>query len=154
MSNRTAHTEPASKARILVVDDDDIVRGLHEAVLSLAGYETQSAENGEEALAMLGLGKFDLLVTDCNMPKLDGISLVRALRAGGSRIRVMMVSGSLMERDLPADLVHEIAVAIPKPARMCELINGVACALRAQVGEPAKESIAAIFHTATRNTRQ
>ncbi len=88
------------------------------------------------------------------MPKLDGISLVRALRAGGSRIRVMMVSGSLMERDLPADLVHEIAVAIPKPARMCELINGVACALRAQAGEPAKESIAAIFHTATRNTLQ
>jgi two-component system, NarL family, capsular synthesis sensor histidine kinase RcsC len=134
--------------RVLVVDDDDIVRGLHEAVLSLAGYVTESATNGEEALVMLAVGQFDLMVTDCNMPKLDGIGLIRTLRASGSKMPVVMISGSLMVRDLPSDVADEVAVALPKPARMSEIINGVAHAMRStQALAPSKVQIADVFPT-------
>jgi CheY-like chemotaxis protein len=123
-------------ARILVVDDDDILRGVNEAVLSLAGYGTDSAADGEEALAMLAIGDFDLVLTDCNMPRLDGIGLVRAMRAAGNRTPIMMVSGSLAgDGKLPEDVHREVTVALPKPLRTLELLAGVARALAA--GSPA-----------------
>jgi CheY-like chemotaxis protein len=119
------------EARILIVDDDDILRGVHEAILSLAGYGTDSAADGEEALAMLATGDFDLVLTDCNMPRLDGLGLVRAMRAAGYRIPVLMVSGSLAGgSELPADVRREVAVALAKPVRSLQLIEGVARALR------------------------
>jgi two-component system response regulator FlrC len=118
-------------ARILIVDDDDILRRVHETVLSLAGYGTNSAADGEEALAMLAAGDFDLVLTDGNMPRLDGHGLVRAIRASGNQIPVMMVSGSLASgAKLPPDLRREIAVALPKPVRTLDLLEGVARALR------------------------
>jgi CheY-like chemotaxis protein len=119
-------------ARILVVDDDDILRGVNEAVLSLAGYGTGGAADGEEALAMLAIGDFDLVLTDCNMPRLDGMGLVRAMRAAGNRTPIMMVSGSLAGGgELPEDVRREVAVALPKPVRTLELLAGVARALDA-----------------------
>lgn len=134
MSNRTEHHE-ARKAtpcenipntRILIVDDDDVIRGLFEAVLSHAGYGTESVTNGEEALDMLATAEFDLVLTDRNMPVLDGVGLVRTLRAAGSRIPVMMVSGSLANGGvLPEDIRNEIAVALPKPATASELLAGI-----------------------------
>jgi CheY-like chemotaxis protein len=127
----TALDEAITDARILVVDDDDILRGVHEAVLSLAGYGTNSAADGEEALAILATGDFDLVLTDCNMPRMDGLGLVRAIRAAGNQIPVMMVSGSLAgEGELPPDVRREVAVALPKPVRSLDLLEGVARALR------------------------
>ncbi len=134
MSNRTeyhqarnaAPCESIPSSRILIVDDDDIIRGLFEAVLSRAGYGTESVTNGEEALVMLATAEFDLVLTDRNMPVLDGVGLIRTLRAAGSRIPVMMVSGSLANNGgLPADVRDEIAVALPKPASVSELLAGV-----------------------------
>lgn len=139
MSNRTTAQETRNLTsdksdpgpRILIVDDDAVLSGLHEAVLSLAGYGTESVCNGEEALVMLALADFDLVLTDRNMPVLDGVELVRKLRAGGSRIPVMMVSGSLANGDeLPADIRDEVAVALPKPSRLSELLFGIALSLR------------------------
>jgi CheY-like chemotaxis protein len=127
----TTLDDVVADARILVVDDDDILRGVNEAVLSLAGYGTGGAADGEEALAMLAIGDFDLVLTDCNMPRIDGLGLVRAMRAAGNRTPIMMVSGSLAGSDLPEDVRREVVVALPKPVRTLELLAGVARALGA-----------------------
>jgi CheY-like chemotaxis protein len=138
MSNRTAPhelhvttlNETTHDAHILVVDDDDILRGILESILIDAGYRTDSADDGMEALTMLATGHFDLVLTDGNMPRLDGFGLIRALRASGSRIPVMMVSASLAgDAELPADVRDEVAVALPKPAMPRELLAGIASAL-------------------------
>jgi CheY-like chemotaxis protein len=135
----TAHDDAIPDARILIVDDDDILRGVNEAVLSLAGYGTDGAADGEEALAMLATCDFDLVLTDCNMPRLDGLGLVRAMRAAGSQIPVMMVSGSLAgDGKLPDDVRREVSVALPKPVRSLELLAGVARALQAKPGTQLK----------------
>jgi CheY-like chemotaxis protein len=126
MSYRTIQPD----ARILIVEDDDILRGLHEAVLSLAGYGTDSAAVGEEALGILAASDFDLVLTDRNMPRLDGVELIRAIRANGNLIPIMMVSGSLADGGkLPDDVAREVIVALPKPVRSLELVAGVARAL-------------------------
>ncbi|PLX81407.1 MAG: two-component system response regulator [Desulfuromonas sp.] len=66
--------------RILTVDDSPTVRTLLNSTLSDAGYDVAEAENGEQALRMIGEDQFDMLVTDLNMPKVDGIQLIEEVR--------------------------------------------------------------------------
>ncbi|MDT8445439.1 MAG: response regulator [bacterium] len=70
--------------RILTVDDSASVRQMVQFTLSSAGYEVQEAVDGQDALSKLGNGPYDLVLTDLNMPNMDGISLIKALRAESS----------------------------------------------------------------------
>ncbi len=70
-----------AKGRVLVVDDDQTNRWLTRRQLEVLGLTVDAAENGEAALQMLHAGRFDLLVTDCHMPRMDGVALTRAVRA-------------------------------------------------------------------------
>ena len=69
------------KKRILLCDDERHILRAVEFIFQRAGYEVQCATNGQEALEMIAAGQPDILVTDCQMPCLDGIGLVRALRS-------------------------------------------------------------------------
>ncbi len=126
--------------RILIVDDDETLTEFHEAILTFAGYDTENAANGEDALVMLATGRFDLVVTDRTMPRLDGCGLIRALRKAGSRIPVMMISACVGIDELPDDVCREIAVALPKPAPISGVLAAVAYALHEQAA-PAKEHL-------------
>lgn len=65
---------------ILVVDDTRSMRKMVAAVLAGAGYEVAEAGDGAEAFELARARQFDLVVTDHNMPRMDGVTLVRALR--------------------------------------------------------------------------
>jgi two-component system chemotaxis response regulator CheY len=65
---------------ILVVDDTRSMRKMVAAVLAGAGYEVAEAGDGVEALELAATRQFDLVVTDHNMPRMDGVTLVRELR--------------------------------------------------------------------------
>jgi two-component system chemotaxis response regulator CheY len=67
---------------ILTVDDSASVRQMVSFTLKTAGYDVLEAADGEEALARLA-GPVHLIITDLNMPRLDGIELIRRIRAGG-----------------------------------------------------------------------
>jgi two-component system chemotaxis response regulator CheY len=68
---------------ILVVDDTRSMRKMVAAVLTGAGYEVSEAGDGVEALELAQSRRFDLVVTDHNMPRMDGVTLVRELRQLG-----------------------------------------------------------------------
>ena len=68
-------------ARILAVDDSAAMRQMVGITLSGAGHQVQQAADGAEALRIAERERFDLVITDVNMPKMDGITLVRELRA-------------------------------------------------------------------------
>jgi two-component system chemotaxis response regulator CheY len=65
---------------ILVVDDTRSMRKMVSAVLAGAGYDVAEAGDGVEALQLAQARQFDLVVTDHNMPRMDGVTLVRELR--------------------------------------------------------------------------
>jgi two-component system, chemotaxis family, chemotaxis protein CheY len=65
---------------ILVVDDTRSMRKMVTAVLETAGYKVEEAVDGVEALELARQHVYDLVVTDQNMPRMDGISLIRELR--------------------------------------------------------------------------
>lgn len=81
-ATRTVSTlESARRQRLLIVDDSMTTISLERALLEDAGFEVEVALNGVQALDQLKAGPFDLVLTDVQMPELDGIGLTRAIRA-------------------------------------------------------------------------
>ncbi|QNM97542.1 hybrid sensor histidine kinase/response regulator [Chitinimonas koreensis] len=85
---------PKRQPRILVADDSFTSRGLLRALLETAGYQVQTVNDGLEAWNALRQGEFDLLVSDIEMPRMDGFSLTARLRAdrGLAELPVVLVT--------------------------------------------------------------
>lgn len=107
----TAMFEPASRVAkpaapvrqlsVMVVDDALMVRELQRSILERGGYGVRTASDGAEALALLAEKPVDLVVTDVEMPNLDGLMLIRGIRAHPrlSNIPVLIVSSHASEED-------------------------------------------------------
>ncbi|MBI1805050.1 MAG: response regulator [Ignavibacteriae bacterium] len=79
--------------RILIVDDEDDLRELLSHVLSTQGYEIQSASNGEEAIAALQRGSYDLALLDIQMPKMNGIQVLQFINKNAPSTKAIMLTG-------------------------------------------------------------
>src|SRR5689334_24312032 len=81
---------------ILIVDDEEPIRQVLSEVLGGNGYVVRTAADGEEALRELSANDYDAVVTDVRMPRMDGLSLVRAIQqvAPESTVIVMSAYGS------------------------------------------------------------
>jgi len=77
----TASANTTPKWRVLLTDDEPVQRMLIGRMLSRAGYEVVMAEDGQQALQMMQQGEYCLLITDWEMPNLDGIGLCRSIRS-------------------------------------------------------------------------
>jgi two-component system chemotaxis response regulator CheY len=114
--------------RILVVDDAATVRMYHRKLLGDAGWHTDEAINGVEALERVHAqdadAPFDLYVVDINMPRMDGYSFVRELRKLDTRHQapVMMVSTEARSQDASAAYDAGANCYLVKPARPAELV--------------------------------
>ena len=84
--------EPA-KARILVVDDEDQVVAIFRDLLTQQGYDVVSSDNGDDAIAKVTSEKFDLVLTDINLPGVDGLEVVRAAKAADKDTVVILITG-------------------------------------------------------------
>lgn len=65
--------------KILVIDDNLFIREVYEDILNQEGYDVDSASDGEEGLQKLQKGGYDLTLLDVNMPKLDGLGILKSL---------------------------------------------------------------------------
>jgi two-component system response regulator MprA len=78
--------------RILVVDDDRSLRDALRRALTLAGYEIDLAESGQEGLSRIAASEPDAVVLDVGMPGIDGLDVCRRLRSAGNRVPVLMLT--------------------------------------------------------------
>lgn len=78
---------------ILVVDDNEDIRETVGVILSGSGYRCESAKNGVEAMQRVRQARFDAVVTDLEMPEMDGIALTREIRQHFSSLPVMIMTG-------------------------------------------------------------
>jgi two-component system chemotaxis response regulator CheY len=80
--------------KVLVVDDSGVMRKIIARSLSALGVESiEEASDGKDALETFGDGSgFDLVITDWNMPEMDGLELTKALRGQGATLPIMMVT--------------------------------------------------------------
>ena len=118
-------------ARILIAEDDDIIRELAVRALSEDGHELTVTANGAAALVALGRqgGAFDLLLTDVKMPKVDGIAL--ALEAGRLHpdIAIMLMTGYADQRERAHGLDALVHDVITKPFTVDQIKDAVREAL-------------------------
>lgn len=76
----SAQSASSSQVRVLTVDDSASMRALLRAALTSSGFEVEQAEDGQEALEWLATNEVDVVLTDINMPRLDGFGLIEKLR--------------------------------------------------------------------------
>jgi DNA-binding NtrC family response regulator len=81
------------KKRILVVDDDDLLRDVLRHTLTLKGYETSTACDGKEALRIVAVQPIDLVLTDLMMPGKEGIETIVELVRKHPRVKIIAMSG-------------------------------------------------------------
>jgi DNA-binding NtrC family response regulator len=112
-------------ARILVLDDDRDLRELYQAVLGQNGYQVEAAADGQTGWAMLQARRFDLLITDHEMPELTGLDLVKKVWDYGMTLAVIFASGSLSHWELRQRSSVQIAAELPKPFSPVELVRTV-----------------------------
>jgi two-component system, cell cycle response regulator CpdR len=118
-------------ARILLAEDDAATRDLVQRALGLEGHEVVVTQDGAEALEKLqaALTRFDVLVTDVQMPGLDGIALVEKGLAVSPKLRVVLMSGFADELSRAAHLKAKISRVITKPFTLEQIRTAVKAAL-------------------------
>jgi EAL domain-containing protein (putative c-di-GMP-specific phosphodiesterase class I) len=93
-STAGAETEQESAGRVLLADDDELVRSTLARALRRVGFEVDEAADGHQALAAVETQGFDVVVADVRMGELDGVSLLRKLRERDAELPVLLMTGS------------------------------------------------------------
>ncbi|MBI4626140.1 MAG: response regulator [Verrucomicrobia bacterium] len=122
------HAGHGGPNRILVVDDDPIVRGLEATTLEHAGFQVEMAADGEAAWRALLTHDYDLLVTDYIVPKVSGLALVRQHRVASMALPVIVISemsDALDTAKLNRDPWSRIDAFVRKPFTTSELMAAV-----------------------------
>ena len=128
---------PNGATRILLVDDEQSIQTLLSYPLRKDGYHVTSAQDGREALQRFEEARFDLVILDLMLPKLDGVEVCRQLRAR-SQVPIIMLTAKGSETDKVAGLEVGADDYITKPFSMREFRSRVKAALRRSrmAGEP------------------
>jgi two-component system cell cycle response regulator len=89
--------QPEGPGSILVVDDSRLVRMIVARYLEGAGYSVGEADNGQSAMQILARGGYDVIITDLNMPTLDGFGVLSAVKRLGLPVEVIILTGALAQ---------------------------------------------------------
>ncbi|MFC6087048.1 response regulator transcription factor [Sphaerisporangium aureirubrum] len=113
--------------RVLVVDDDEVIRQLIAVNLTLEGFHVETASDGQDCLERVGVVRPDVITLDVMMPRLDGWMTATKLRAGEStrHIKIMMITARAQEDDKKRGLGIGVDAYLTKPFDPAELIQVV-----------------------------
>ncbi len=122
---------------VLVVEDEERIRGLLDAVLGDYGYRVLMAANGKEALELAAQhdNKIDLLLTDVVMPRMGGAELANQLESSAPDLRVLFMSG-YSEEIVASQMMGGNRVLLEKHFTIVELLDTVRSALARSPGSP------------------
>jgi DNA-binding response OmpR family regulator len=113
--------------RILAVDDEVGIAKLIKANLDRAGYTTEIAHNGADALRMLLSAQYDLLITDVMMPEMDGFELVQSVRDDPhlANLPVILLTAKSTDTDITTGYMSGTDLYLTKPFSPAELLSWV-----------------------------
>jgi len=121
----------ASMSRVLIVDDEDSMRLLVARAIAMDGHDIMTASDGAEALEILGSADsaFDLLLTDIQMPIMDGIALALAAARDFPDLTILLMTGFADQRERASGLNAIAYDVITKPFSVADIRTAVADAL-------------------------
>ena len=132
MNTSTTDQTDSTKGRALVVEDEPNIRELISLHLGLEGLHVTTAVDGEAALRMTGAESFDVVVLDLMLPKIDGVTVCRAIRREGSNadVPILMLTAKREENDKVVGLESGADDYLTKPFGVRELVARVRALLR------------------------
>lgn len=115
------------KTRILLVDDSQTILNLLGLVLRQLGYEVTTARDGVEALEKASLQPLDLIITDLNMPRMDGLAFIAKWRANetGRHTPIIMLSTEAQPHDRQTAIDHGADLYMVKPVSAPQLAKAL-----------------------------
>ena len=114
------------KLRILLAEDEELCSRLFRRFLESLGYEVLAASDGREALQLFETGKPDLLLSDVDMPGMDGLQLLTLIRERNHSLPAILVSGKGDPRDGRSAAAFDF---IPKPVDLTQLQDRIQSAI-------------------------
>ncbi|HWZ37161.1 MAG TPA: response regulator [Bradyrhizobium sp.] len=122
--------------RVLIADDEESMRALVARAIAMDGHETVTAQDGAEALEILTRegGAFDLLLTDIQMPVMDGIALALSAARDFPRLTILLMTGFADQRERASNLSAIAHDVIAKPFSVADIRTAVADALASRKG--------------------
>ncbi|MCC5806464.1 MAG: response regulator [Opitutales bacterium] len=114
---------------LVIVDDDELLRDLLGEALTAQGYDVRCAENGEAGWQSLCAEPFDLIITDFEMPKLNGLDLLRRMRAASLNQPAILMSGNMPKRTPELEQLLLPGAAVAKPFSFTNLLPDIAALL-------------------------
>jgi DNA-binding response OmpR family regulator len=120
------------KIRILVIDDEDVIRDFLAEMFATAGYEADVAAGGPEGIAMFDSGRYDLVFSDLGLPDMSGWDVAKAIRARDAQVPIVLLSGWGIQVDDIRIKECGVDIVLSKPCQMEELLNAVDEALKRQ----------------------
>jgi two-component system, cell cycle response regulator CpdR len=120
--------------RVLIADDEDSMRTLVARAIAMDGHDTVTAQDGAEALEILTRddGAFDLLLTDIQMPIMDGIALALSAARDFPALTILLMTGFADQRERASNLSAIAHDVITKPFSVADIRTAVADALSAR----------------------
>jgi CheY-like chemotaxis protein len=118
-------------SRVLIADDEESMRTLVARAIAMDGHDTVTAEDGAEALDILTRenGAFDLLLTDIQMPVMDGIALALSAARDFPDVIILLMTGFAHQRERASNLSAIAHDVITKPFSVADIRTAVAEAL-------------------------
>jgi putative nucleotidyltransferase with HDIG domain len=116
--------------RILIVDDEESVRDLLKQILEKEGYTCEGAEDAETASALLSEKKFDLVISDVQMPEKSGIQLLEEIKTQYPNLATMLISGHTDKKTAESAIVKGAIDFLVKPFQKDQVLISVSNALR------------------------
>jgi two-component system, cell cycle response regulator CpdR len=123
-------------SKILIADDEDSMRQLVARAIAMDGHEIVTAQDGAEALEILTRagGGFDLLLTDIQMPVMDGIALALSVARDFPDLTILLMTGFADQRERASNLNALVHDVVTKPFSVADIRTAVADALAAKKG--------------------
>ncbi|MBR0718881.1 response regulator [Bradyrhizobium liaoningense] len=121
-------------SKVLIADDEDSMRQLVARAIAMDGHQTVTAQDGAEALEILTRedGKFDLLLTDIQMPVMDGIALALSAARDFPDLTILLMTGFADQRERASNLNALVHDVVTKPFSVADIRTAVADALAAK----------------------
>jgi two-component system cell cycle response regulator CpdR len=122
--------------RVLIADDEESMRSLVARAIAMDGHTIVTAQDGAEALEILTdeQGAFDLLLTDIQMPIMDGIALALAVARDFPDLTILLMTGFADQRERASGLNAIVHDVVTKPFSVADIRTAVADALSAKKG--------------------
>ena len=113
------------KSRLLVVDDEDALRMVLSSELVSSGYDVATASDGDEAIAQVQNNKFDLVLLDIKMKKVDGFEVLRFIKKNAPKVKVIMLTGFADLKNAIESKKHGAEDFVSKPYDLVDLLTTI-----------------------------